>query len=215
MQASTGIASMWRAPQDGQISSDSITGTLDHAVVVIGDGRFGRGTLGLSLTAALRKARRSLQACRAACCRCNLRAVVDYGVNMAERCTIGTLARRAGVNVETIRYYQRRGLVPEPVKPLGGIRNYAPQHVQRLRFIKRAQQLGFSLQEVGELLSLEDGRHCHEVEQIAGQKLAAVRERITQLTTMESTLARLVRKCSSNEGKVRCPLITALASVAD
>ncbi|HZT04251.1 MAG TPA: Hg(II)-responsive transcriptional regulator [Steroidobacteraceae bacterium] len=134
---------------------------------------------------------------------------------MAARCTIGTLARRAGVNVETVRYYQRRGLVPEPVKPLGGIRSYAPEHVQRLRFIKRAQQLGFSLEEVGELLSLEDGLRCHEVEEIAGQKLAAVRERIAQLTTMESALARLIRKCSSNTGKVRCPLIAALESATD
>lgn len=134
---------------------------------------------------------------------------------MAERCTIGTLARQTGVNVETIRYYQRRGLVPEPAKPLGGIRNYAPEHVQRLRFIKRAQQLGFSLEEVADLLSLEDGLHCHEVEEIAGQKLAAVRERIAQLTTMESALTTLIRKCSSNKGKVRCPLISALENATD
>jgi MerR family mercuric resistance operon transcriptional regulator len=129
---------------------------------------------------------------------------------MAERCSIGALAREAGVNVETIRYYQRRGLVSEPTKPLGGIRNYAPEHVQRLRFIKRAQQLGFSLEEVAELLSLEDGLHCHEVEEIAGQKLATVRERIAQLQTIEGALATLVRKCRSNSGKVRCPLIAAL-----
>lgn len=129
---------------------------------------------------------------------------------MAQRCTIGALARQAGVNVETIRYYQRRGLVPEPAKPLGGIRNYAAKHVQRLRFIKRAQQLGFSLEEVGELLSLEDGLHCREVEEIAGQKLATVRERIAQLETIEGALATLVRKCSSNRGTVRCPLIAAL-----
>lgn len=129
---------------------------------------------------------------------------------MAERRTIGALAREAGVNVETIRYYQRRGLVPEPAKPLGGIRNYAAEHVQRLRFIKRAQQLGFSLEEVGELLSLEDGLHCHEVEEIAGQKLAIVRERIAQLGMIEGALATLIRKCRSNKGKVRCPLISAL-----
>jgi MerR family mercuric resistance operon transcriptional regulator len=134
---------------------------------------------------------------------------------MIERCTIGALARRAGVNVETIRYYQRRGLVPEPAKPLGGIRSYAPEHVQRLRFIKRAQQLGFTLEEIGELLSLEDGLHCREVEEIAGQKLAMVRERIAQLRTIESALATLIRKCSSNKGKLRCPLIAALESATD
>jgi MerR family mercuric resistance operon transcriptional regulator len=134
---------------------------------------------------------------------------------MVERCSIGTLAQRAGVNVETIRYYQRRGLLPQPAKPLGGIRNYAPEHVQRLRFIKRAQQLGFSLEEVGDLLSLEDGLHCREVEGIAGQKLAVVRERIAQLNTIERALATLIRKCKSNRGKLRCPLISALESAAD
>lgn len=129
---------------------------------------------------------------------------------MAERRTIGALAREAEVNVETIRYYQRRGLLPEPVKPLGGIRTYAAEHVQRLRFIKRAQRLGFSLEEVGELLSLDDGLHCHEVEEIAGQKLATVRERMAQLRAIESSLAGLIRKCRNNKGKVRCPLIAAL-----
>ncbi|HEV2268894.1 MAG TPA: Hg(II)-responsive transcriptional regulator [Steroidobacteraceae bacterium] len=132
---------------------------------------------------------------------------------MAERRTIGALAREAGVNVETIRYYQRRGLVPEPVRPVRGIRSYAPEHVQRLRFIKRAQQLGFSLEEVGELLSLEDGLHCHEVEELAGQKLATVRDRIAQLRSIESSLAALIGKCRNNKGKVRCPLIAALESV--
>lgn len=132
---------------------------------------------------------------------------------MAERRTIGAIAREAGVNVETIRYYQRRGLVSEPAKPLGGIRDYAPEHVQRLRFIKRAQQLGFSLEEVAELLSLEDGLHCREVAKIAGQKLATVRDRIAQLETIEHALAGLVGKCSSNRGRVRCPLIAALESV--
>jgi MerR family transcriptional regulator, mercuric resistance operon regulatory protein len=131
---------------------------------------------------------------------------------MTERYTIGTLARAAGVNVETIRYYQRRGLVREPAKPLGGIRRYAHEHAQRLRFIRQAQQLGFSLEEVGDLLSLEDGLHCHDVEVIAGHKLAAVRERITQLRKIETVLAALVGKCRGNRGKLRCPLISSLES---
>jgi DNA-binding transcriptional MerR regulator len=70
---------------------------------------------------------------------------------MPERYTIGTLARQVGINVETIRYYQRRHLVPQPPKRLGGIRHYAQEHARRLRFIKEAQRLGFSLYEVGEL----------------------------------------------------------------
>jgi MerR family transcriptional regulator, mercuric resistance operon regulatory protein len=133
---------------------------------------------------------------------------------MMERYTIGTLAREAGLNVETIRYYQRRGLVPAPPKPLGGIRRYAPEHARRLRFIKQAQQLGFSLEEVAELLSLEDGLHCHEVEELAGQKLSAVRKRITQLRTIEVLLTDLVGKCHGNKGKLRCPLISSLESQA-
>lgn len=129
---------------------------------------------------------------------------------MAERCTIGALARQAGVSVETIRYYQRRGLVPEPAKPLGGIRNYAPVYVQRLRFIREAQQLGFNLNEVGELLSLEDGLHCRGVQEIAGHKLTTVRQRIAQLRKIESVLTKLVAKCRGNTGRLRCPLIAAL-----
>jgi MerR family mercuric resistance operon transcriptional regulator len=133
---------------------------------------------------------------------------------MAERYTIGTLARQAGLNVETIRYYQRRGLVPEPPKPPGGIRRYAQEHVRRLRFIKQAQQLGFSLEEVAELLSLEDGLHCHEVQELAGEKLAAVRERSAKLRSIETVLVTLLGKCRGNKGKLRCPLIASLENQA-
>jgi MerR family transcriptional regulator, mercuric resistance operon regulatory protein len=129
---------------------------------------------------------------------------------MAARYTIGTLARQVGLTVETIRYYQRRGLVPEPPRPPGGIRHYADEYARRLRFIREAQKLGFSLDEVGELLSLEDGLHCREVEEIAGHKLAAVRERIAQLGKIETVLAVLVGKCHGNRGKLRCPLISSL-----
>lgn len=124
--------------------------------------------------------------------------------------TIGALAKQAGVNVETVRYYQRRGLVGEPQRPLGGIRRYSEAHVRRLRFIKQAQVLGFSLEEVKELLALEDGRHCREAERLASMKLAAVRERVGQLRRVEQALATLVARCECNTGKVRCPLIAAL-----
>jgi MerR family mercuric resistance operon transcriptional regulator len=129
---------------------------------------------------------------------------------MSERYTIGTLARQVGVNVETIRYYQRRGLVQEPARPPGGIRRYAEGHARRLHFIKEAQQLGFSLHEVGELLSLEDGLHCREVEAIARRKLAMVRERMAQLGKMENVLAVLIGRCHGNRGKLRCPLVASL-----
>ena len=136
--------------------------------------------------------------------------VLKYGVNMPESYTIGTLARQVGVNVETIRYYHRRGLLREPPKPLRGIRRYAQEHARRLRFIKEAQKLGFDLREISELLSLEDGLHCRQVEEIAGLKLATVRDRMAQLARIEGVLAVLVGKCHGNRGKLRCPLISSL-----
>jgi len=129
--------------------------------------------------------------------------------------TIGSLARQVGVNVETIRYYQRRRIMQEPTKPPRGIRHYTEEHARRLRFIKEAQKLGFSLDEVAELLSLEDGLHCREVEEIAGHKLAMVRERMAQLGRIENVLAVLVGKCHGNRGKLRCPLIASLESAME
>jgi MerR family transcriptional regulator, mercuric resistance operon regulatory protein len=131
---------------------------------------------------------------------------------MPAQYTIGTLARQAGVNVETVRYYQSRGLVDEPDRPLGGVRRYTQTHAQRLRFIRQAQTLGFSLDEVSDLLELEDGKHCREAERLGSKKLATVRERIRQLRRVERALARLVDQCHCNTGQVRCPLIAALES---
>lgn len=129
---------------------------------------------------------------------------------MPAQYTIGTLAKQAGVNVETIRYYQRRGLVGEPDRPLGGVRRYTEAHARRLRFIKQAQTLGFRLDEVTDLLALDDGRHCREAERLGSRKLAMVRERMAQLRRVERALTALVDQCHCNKGKVRCPLITAL-----
>ena len=131
---------------------------------------------------------------------------------MLESYTIGALARQAGVNVETIRYYQRRGLIGEPRRPPGGIRRYGEPHAERLRFIRQAQALGFSLEEVKELLALEDGQHCREAERLGAIKLAAVRERLGQLRRVERALAALVNQCHSNAGRVRCPLMAALGA---
>lgn len=129
---------------------------------------------------------------------------------MPEYYTIGTLAKHAGVNVETIRYYQRRGLVGEPDRPLGRIRRYTPDHARRLRFIRQARSLGFTLDEVVDLLALEDGKHCREAEQLGSTKLATVRERLAQLRRVEKVLATLVNQCQRNSGRVYCPLIAAL-----
>lgn len=124
--------------------------------------------------------------------------------------TIGYLAKATNVHVETIRYYQRRGLVGEPSKPPGGIRRYDEADAGRLRFIKQAQALGFSLNEIADLLALEDGRHCREAERLGAEKLAVVRERIAQLRSVEKALTKMVGQCRSNTGKVYCPLIASL-----
>lgn len=124
--------------------------------------------------------------------------------------TIGALARAAGVNVETIRFYQRRGLLAEPDKPLGGIRRYGKAEVARVLFIKAAQRIGFTLDEVAQLLQLDDGAHCSEARAIAEHKLADVRARLADLRRIEAALAQLVECCSSRRGQVSCPLIDAL-----
>jgi MerR family transcriptional regulator, mercuric resistance operon regulatory protein len=128
--------------------------------------------------------------------------------------TIGALAKKAGVNVETIRFYQRRGLLIQPVKPFKGIRHYTERDVQRVRFIKQGQKLGFSLDEILELLSLDDGQHCCEAQEIALRKLALIRERIESLRTMETALSELVESCAGNTGSVTCPIIRALLNVS-
>jgi MerR family transcriptional regulator, mercuric resistance operon regulatory protein len=124
--------------------------------------------------------------------------------------TIGTLAKKAGVNVETIRFYQRRGLLVQPVKPFNGVRHYTEGDVLRVRFIKQGQKIGFSLDEILELLSLEDGQHCREAKEIALRKLMLIRERIESLHTMETALSNLVKTCASNTDAVSCPIILAL-----
>lgn len=130
--------------------------------------------------------------------------------NPTDTFTIGTLAKAAGVNVETIRFYQRKGLLPEPERPYGSIRKYTDTDFARLRFIKSAQHLGFSLDEVAVLLRLEDGTHCFEARALAEEKLAGVRARLADLHKIESVLAQLVQGCSSTQGQVACPLIASL-----
>lgn len=126
------------------------------------------------------------------------------------RMSIGTLANAAGVNVETIRFYQRKSLMQEPDRPQGRIRHYGETDLARVRFIKSAQRLGFSLEEVAGLLKLEDGSHCTEARAQAEQKLADVRARLTDLRRMEAALQELVQRCRAARGKVCCPLIQAL-----
>lgn len=129
---------------------------------------------------------------------------------LSSNLTIGAFARAAGVNVETIRFYQRRRLLREPERPYGSIRRYGESDVARVRFVKSAQRLGFSLDEIGELLKLDDGTHCAEASAIALLRLADVRARLADLTRMESALAALVDQCHTRHGRVSCPLIDTL-----
>ncbi|NCO18556.1 MAG: Hg(II)-responsive transcriptional regulator, partial [Gammaproteobacteria bacterium] len=125
--------------------------------------------------------------------------------NNSDNLTIGAFAQAAEVNVETIRFYQRKGLLPEPDKPYGGIRRYGETDVARVRFVKRAQRLGFSLNEIAELLKLEDGVHCGEARRLAARKLDAVRAKLADLLQMEAMLADMVKRCDARRGKVCCP----------
>ena len=130
--------------------------------------------------------------------------------NNADFLTIGELGKSAGVNVETIRFYQRRGLLVEPSRPLGGIRRYGEISAARIRFIKSAQKLGFSLDEISTLLTLEDGTQCNEASLIARQKLNEVRGKLADLRRMEKTLVKLIGECEKSNGQVCCPLISSL-----
>jgi len=124
--------------------------------------------------------------------------------------TISGLARAAGANVETIRFYQRRGLLTEPDKPLGGIRRYGEADIARVLFIKAAQRIGFTLGEIFQLLQLDDGTQCSQARAIAEHKLDDVRQRLSDLQRIEAALAQLVDRCASRRGQVNCPLIAAL-----
>lgn len=130
--------------------------------------------------------------------------------NLPETLTIGTFAKAAAVNVETIRFYQRKGLLPEPRRAFGSIRRYGSADVARVRFVKAAQRLGFSLDEVAELLKLEDGTHCTEARVLAECKLEDVRGKLTDLRRIEGVLADTVARCGARRGAVRCPLIATL-----
>lgn len=124
--------------------------------------------------------------------------------------TIGQLASEAGVNVETVRFYQRRRLLSEPNRPAGGIRRYSSADTERIRFIKAAQRLGFSLDNVEELLRLEDGTLCSQARRLAERKLTEIRSKIDDLRRIESALDEMVGRCRATRGKVSCPLIASV-----
>lgn len=125
--------------------------------------------------------------------------------------TIGALARKAGVNVETVRYYQRLGLLELPQKPPRGIRRYGDEALSRVRFIKRAQELGFSLAEIRRLMQLGDPQSCGEARALAAEKLALVESRLQDLERLRGVLKTLIGRCDRRRGKVACPIVESLA----
>ncbi len=123
--------------------------------------------------------------------------------------TIGHIARSAGVHIETVRYYQRRGLVGLPPKRVRGFRYYTPATVSRVRFIKRAQSLGMSLKEVQRLLKLDSKGACKETRSLAAEKLALVESRLADLAKLRDVLKGLVAACDQPH-RTSCPIIEQL-----
>ena len=128
---------------------------------------------------------------------------------------IGVLSRQSQVNIETVRYYERVGLLPKPARSRGGYRLYQPNDVERLNFIRRARDLGFSLDEVRRLLDLADrkSRSCRRVHDIAVDHLAEVRSKIADLQRMARVLGSLVEACAQGTMPA-CPLLETLSDRA-
>jgi len=125
--------------------------------------------------------------------------------------TIGRLAKRAGVGVDTVRFYERAGLLPKAVRTAAGYRLYAMADVDRLRFIRRAKNLGFTLEEIGELLTLSAGRGSRaQVKGLAERRLADLERKLKELTAVRDTLRRYARSCSGHGPVAGCPIIEAV-----
>jgi len=135
--------------------------------------------------------------------------VSEHGVN-GSPLTIGRLANAADVNVETIRHYQRKGLIIEPVKPMNGFRYYSVSIIDRIRFIKRAQQLGFSLSEIKQLLVLGD-QHCEDIQLLAIEKRNKIQQQIAGLLTIQTALDDLISTCRTPDAVNRCGFIDGLS----
>ena len=134
---------------------------------------------------------------------------------------IGEVAKQAALSVDTIRFYERRCLLPKPIRTAGRFRLYTASDVARLRFIRQMQGLGFSLREISQLIDLKQQRDdsCHEVRDLLKTKLGAIRSKIREIETLERELARDLRRCNrelkhrSDHAARSCPLLTALTEV--
>ena len=131
---------------------------------------------------------------------------------MSETLRTGEVAAKAGVNVQTLRYYERRGLLQEPQRRSSGYREYPPDAVQLIRFIKRAQELGFTLVEIEELLRLRSDQEaaCSEVKSTAEAKIDDIEQKIRHLRAMKCALEVLVASCASEGSTRHCPILETL-----
>lgn len=129
-----------------------------------------------------------------------------------EGLTIGKVARSAGLAIDTVRYYEREGLLQKPARTLSGYRQYSPDAVKRLQFIRQAKELGFTLSEIRELLTLKvaPGKSCADVRARAQAKIADVKQRIAQLDRMKRALVKLAAACSGRGPTSECPILEAM-----
>lgn len=123
--------------------------------------------------------------------------------------TISRVAKDLNINIETIRFYERKKLIEQPEKPATGYRHYTDEIVDRIRFIKRAQELGFTLDEISHLLSLED-LPCSKVQALAESKLKTIQLKMTDLMRLKKALNTLLAQCEGNDDKTHCPIIDSL-----
>ncbi len=130
-----------------------------------------------------------------------------------ESMTIGQVAKKANVNIQTVRFYERRGLIPEPPRRSSGYRQYSGDDVARIQFIKHAQEVGFTLKEISELLSLrvDPKTSCGEVKGKANAKIAEIEEKIRALQRMKKALSTLAAQCRGQGPTSECPILEALS----
>ena len=122
--------------------------------------------------------------------------------------TIGKLAKSLNLNVETIRFYEREGLITQPIKPISGYRQYDESITGQLRFITKAKALGFTLREIKSLMSMDN--NCSQVELLSRQKLTIIRDKINDLQRLEKVILDMTGTCMQNEDPTHCPIIDSL-----
>lgn len=129
-----------------------------------------------------------------------------------DKLTSGKLAKLANINVESIRFYERKGLLPKPSRSASGYRLYSQVDVKRIKFIKKSQELGFTLKEIKELLSLrvDENNTCADIQEIIIEKINEIESKITELKKIDKTLKEMQRLCSTNELEKECPFLNLL-----